>query len=447
MGPFDGAETWELVVCYRLSLLQPKYGNSIGLYRDGGLDKLKGTPQQIERIKKDICKIFKGNELKVTIEANKKIVNFLDVMLELNTGRYMPYMKPGNVLQYVNAQSNHPPVVLENIPVGVNKRLSEISSDEEAFNKAAPACQKALDESGHNYKLKYQQPACNQPEKGKRSRKVIWFNPPYDQNVKTNVGRKFLKIINKCFPPSAKLHKILNKNTVNLLYSCMSNMQVLIEVENKKKLRVENQSTKQCSCRRNVECPLLGECLSKDIVYQATVTSNDKTETCVGLTAATFKSRLANHKASFKSKRNATELSNYIWQLKESNCSYSLNWKILCHASHYSNSTKKCNLCIAEKYFIIFKPKQATLNKKTELISKCRHKDKFLWKIPSETWVRCNELCKIHSPPATDDCRSNRTCTKQSVWQISVFVCNKDFNKVHVSVCCSPPFVYIHTYI
>ena len=103
-------------------------------------------------------------------------------------------------------------------------------------------------------------------------------------------------------------------NTVKLSYSCMPNMQVLIEGENKKKLQAENQSTKQCNCARNAECPLGGECLSKDIVYQATVTSDDKTEPYVGLMATTFKSRLANHKASFKlkSKRNVTELSKYI---------------------------------------------------------------------------------------------------------------------------------------
>ena len=160
-------------------------------------------------------------------------------------------------------------------------------------------------------------------------------------------------------------------------------MQVFIKGENKRKLHAENQSIKQCSCPRNAECPLGGECLIKDIVYQAIATSDNKTETYFWLTATAFKSRLENHRASLKSKSkcNATELSKYIWQLKESNCNHFLNWKTLCYASHYSNSTKKCNLCIAEKYSIICKPKQATLNKKNELVSKCCHKDKFLLKI------------------------------------------------------------------
>ena len=45
-------------------------------------------------MKKEICKIFAQNELKITIEANKKIVNFLDVTLDLNTGKFKPYSKP-----------------------------------------------------------------------------------------------------------------------------------------------------------------------------------------------------------------------------------------------------------------------------------------------------------------------------------------------------------------
>ncbi|KAK3745521.1 hypothetical protein QZH41_009918, partial [Actinostola sp. cb2023] len=72
MGSYDGAESCELVVCYMLSLLQTKHGAAIGLYRDDGLVFFKEPPREMEKIKKSICKIFKENELSITIEANKK---------------------------------------------------------------------------------------------------------------------------------------------------------------------------------------------------------------------------------------------------------------------------------------------------------------------------------------------------------------------------------------
>ncbi|KAK3745372.1 hypothetical protein QZH41_001400 [Actinostola sp. cb2023] len=82
MGSYDGAESCELVVCYMLSLLQTKHGAAIGLYRDDGLGFFKEPPREMEKIKKYICKIFKENELSITIEANKKVINHLDVTLD-----------------------------------------------------------------------------------------------------------------------------------------------------------------------------------------------------------------------------------------------------------------------------------------------------------------------------------------------------------------------------
>ena len=72
MGSLDGAETCELVVCYMLSLLQQRFGNSFGLYRDDGLGTSTHSPRQIEKTKQDICRIFQENELRITIEVNKK---------------------------------------------------------------------------------------------------------------------------------------------------------------------------------------------------------------------------------------------------------------------------------------------------------------------------------------------------------------------------------------
>ena len=73
MGSFDGAEMCELVGCYLLSLLTEMYGQNIGLYCDDGLAASNKTPQEIEKIKKDLCKIFRENDLKIMIEAKKPL--------------------------------------------------------------------------------------------------------------------------------------------------------------------------------------------------------------------------------------------------------------------------------------------------------------------------------------------------------------------------------------
>ena len=128
-----------------------------------------------------------------------------------------------------------------------------------------------------------------------------------------------------------------------------------------------------------------GECLAKSIIYQATVNAsatNMTPQTYVGLTENTFKNRYANHKHSFNNiqKGHSTELSNYIWTLKDKNIDFNISWKILKHAKVFSNNNSKCKLCLYEKFFINFKPELATLNKRNELVSMCRHTHKFLLK-------------------------------------------------------------------
>ena len=103
---------------------------------------------------------------KVTSKANLKVVNFLDVTLDLGNDRFFPYLKPGDRPKYVNAKSNLPPTILKNIPLAVNKRLSCISSDKEVFDNAAPLYQEELDRAGYSHKLEYQE----EPPKGKRKR-------------------------------------------------------------------------------------------------------------------------------------------------------------------------------------------------------------------------------------------------------------------------------------
>ena len=154
MGSFDGAETCELAGLYLLSKTPQEYSNDIGLYRDDGLATFDKTPREIENIKKHICKIFNDHSLKLTIEANKKCVNYLNITLDLRSASYKPYMKPGNTPQY-HCDSNHPPSIIRSVPEAINKRLSNISSDKSAFDSAIPPYQEALRRSGYNYKLQY----------------------------------------------------------------------------------------------------------------------------------------------------------------------------------------------------------------------------------------------------------------------------------------------------
>ena len=124
------------------------------------------------------------------------------------------------------------------------------------------------------------------------------------------------------------------------------------------------------------------KCLVKSLLYQATVTTDDNrpSQTYVGLTENTFKTRFNNHKASLDTyqKRNSTELSKYLWDLKRDNVDYSIRWKILKRAKSYNCASNKCNLCLRGKYYIICKPELTTLSKRKELVSSCRHARKFL---------------------------------------------------------------------
>ena len=386
MGSFDGAETCELVGCYLLSLLTKKYGQNIGLYRDDGLAALKGNPQEVERIKKDICKVFRDHDLKITVEANTTKVNFLDVTLDLQSGKYYPYTKEGNVPLYVHRKSNHPPSILKNIPESINKRLSEISSDKECFDNAKGVYQEALNKSGYHFNLSFNAtPNQTHRTRKNRQRNIIWFNPPYSKNVETNVGKCFLSLIDKHFPKSNPLHKIFNRNTIKLSYSCMGNIKTIISNHNKAEINKSTHTddqTKNCNCRKSSTCPMDGNCNMESIIYQAEVTTSTTKETYIGLCDTAFKLRYRNHVCSFRNERykHATELSKYIWNLKDKNIKYHIKWRKVKQARSYSNITKKCNLCLWEKFFILCKPEMSTLNSRNELISCCRHARKFLLK-------------------------------------------------------------------
>ena len=262
MGAYDGAEVCELVGIYLQSLIGEKYNkNNFGLYRDDGLAVFrKVNGQQSERIKKDLQKIFKENYLNIEISCNKKIVNYLDVTMNLNDGPYRPYHKQNDELMYIHSESNHPPAIIKQLPLSIEKRLKTLSSSKEIFDEAAKPYQKTLERNGYKHILKYEEDSG--ATKRNRKRNIIWFNPPYSKSVTTNVGRYFLQLVEKHFPKHNKLYKIFNKNTIKVSYSCLPNVKSSVNKHNKKVLRKvkegtsSNEPVKTCSCPRNTECPL-----------------------------------------------------------------------------------------------------------------------------------------------------------------------------------------------
>ena len=125
-----------------------------------------------------------------------------------------------------------------------------------------------------------------------------------------------------------------------------------------------------------------GNCLVRSIVYKATVsiTGSDKErKEYIGLTEPPFKQRYANHQSTTRHKRleKSSELSKHVWALKRSGIEHSIEWSVVSQAPAYSNATKRCQLCLAEKLAIMEADKRVNINKRSELVSKCRHENKF----------------------------------------------------------------------
>ena len=168
-------------------------------------------------------------------------------------------------------------------------------------------------------------------------------------------------------------------NTVKTSFRCTPNLGRKISAHNSKILKSFNQeeeTTKPCKCTKE-ECPVGGECNQKAVIYNATVERTDGvTDTYIGLTENTFKVRYKNHTSNFKTRNpdNSSCLSKYIWRLQDQNIGYKVTWKIISKAQPFNPVTGICNLCIREKYFILFKPEMATINARDEVAGPCRHK-------------------------------------------------------------------------
>ena len=165
----------------------------------------------------------------------------------------------------------------------------------------------------------------------------------------------------------------------------MPSIKSVINSHNKKILHTEpiNPNQKTCNCQNKDNCPLNHQCLTKNIIYEATLTSNIpnyQEKKYVGLCETTFKKRFSNHKQSFSTEKykNNTALSTEYWKIKEQHGEPKVKWKILRKAKAFTPESRNCQLCLGEKYEIASYDGNNLLNKRNEVVAKCRHKRKYI---------------------------------------------------------------------
>ena len=128
-------------------------------------------------MRKNINDLFKNDALSIAIESNFFETVFIDVTFNLETRKFFLFRKPDNQPLYINAKSNHPPTILRDLPNIINKRLADLSCNEEEYEKAKPFYETVLNESGYKTTMTYTK--TTNINNRKRARNIISFNPSY----------------------------------------------------------------------------------------------------------------------------------------------------------------------------------------------------------------------------------------------------------------------------
>ena len=128
------------------------------------------------------------------------------------------------------------------IPKAVNLRIGKLSANEKIFKESSKKYIDALKNSGFKEDFRYLKENItneitkdnnNYDQKNKnRKRKIIWFNPPFCKLANIDVGKYFLRLIDKHFKQDNILHKIFNRKTLKISYSCTKNISQIINSHN-----------------------------------------------------------------------------------------------------------------------------------------------------------------------------------------------------------------------
>ena len=131
---------------------------------------------------------------------------------------------------------------------------------------------------------------------------------------------------------------------------------MIVSLNNNAMVLKNKEFTKKrsCNCKVTGNCPLDRKCLHECTAYPANVITNNEYKENFGTPEEKFKLRLNNHTMSFRHKKRVkdTELSKYLWKLREEKVDCNLQWSIKAYAP-YKYGTRKCDLCFTENIIIV----------------------------------------------------------------------------------------------
>ena len=156
MGSYDSSQIADLVGLYILNILTRIISpEQLVLYHDNGIIYIPNSNGSItSSIQKMIIRAFKFLGFKIEVSSNK-IVNFLDVALDLSNNSYKPFLKTDQHPSYINVNSNHPKTIIKQVPKAVNLRICKLSTNEKNFKESSKMYIDALKNSGFKEEFRY----------------------------------------------------------------------------------------------------------------------------------------------------------------------------------------------------------------------------------------------------------------------------------------------------
>ena len=261
--------------------------------------------------------------------------------------------------------------------------MSNNSSTKEIFDIAKPLYEEALRNQGYtNVELNFiPKEKIHKPKKS-NAKKIIYCNLPWNVAVKSNIGKEFLSLIDT-FKNSLQ-GKYINRHSIKLSYSTMKNLGSHIAASNLKKVKQNPVKTTENTCKcenQQMQCPVNGQCMTDNVVYEAQVKTRYTTKSYIGMTGRPFFERWKEHRGNLKHKhQKGTKLSNFIWKQKESGEHIdiqNIKWSLKAKAMPYQPGARFCDTCLCEKTHIALSNPQDILNTRKEIVSKCPHKREF----------------------------------------------------------------------